>query len=208
MKRFFPIILVSILLTACDQTLSESSVQTVVSEAIMTSSTTDGNSGDVDESSSQSDSYIEEIEDQLKEAQLSLTVQADTVIALEDELERIYLLLTPTSTEVPSITPSPTKGNTPTPKATETLSSGLLYNQKFVISQGSAPLFTSTSKNKNGAPIMIKTSPVKKLQPGEKVIVDWHQIVGDGGVKFYLVQGPKFYGVYVRVSDVYDYLSQ
>jgi len=207
MKKIFPVILVPILLCACDQTLSESSLQTVVSEAIMTSSASE-NTDDMGENLGPPESNVEEIENQFREANLTLTGQAEVIIALNDELDRIYLLLTPTETEVPSITPSPTRGNTATPEPTETLSSGLLYNQKFVISQGSAPLFTFTNKNKKGAPIMMKTDPVKKLLPGEKIIVDWHQIIGDGGEKYYQIQGTKFFGFYVRVSDVYDYLSQ
>ena len=207
MKKFFAIVLVPLLLGACDQSLSDTSLQTVVSEAILTSSA-GGNTDNLDENVGQSDSNVEEINDQLKGVKLALTSQAEVIIALEDELERVYLLLTPTETDVPSITPSPTRGNTSTPEPTETISSGLLYNQKFVISQGSAPLFTFTSKNKKGAPIMMKTNPVKKLLPGEKIIVDWHQILGDGGDMYYQIQGTKFFGFYVRVSDVYDYLSQ
>lgn len=197
-------ILTVIVLAACSPQISDSTVQTVVSEVIMTSSS-GGESDTQDESINQAQSELVELKSQLQVANISMTEQANTIIKLEDELEGVYLLLTPTNTEVPTITPSPTLGFTSTPQPTATESSGLLYNQKYVITNSSAPIFTFTTKNKNGAPIMTKTDPVRQIKTGEKLIVDWHIVTGDGGVKFYQIQSSNYFGYYVRVSDVYDY---
>ena len=196
-------ILIVLILTACDQQISESSVQTVVSEAIMTSS--EGESGIQDESINQIQSELVEIKSQLQVANISLTEQADTITNLEDELEEVYLLLTPTNTEVPTITPSPTPGFTSTPQPSATESSGLLDNQKYVLVNSKIPLYTFTSRNKNGAPIMFKTDPVRQIISGEILIIDLNVVIADGGGKFYQIQSLNYFGYYVRVSDVSDY---
>jgi hypothetical protein len=195
------IITATIFLTACKTALSDSALQTAVSEAIMTSSADQ----DEEETVTNSEQELEDVKSQLNDAHMKLTEQAGKVADLQQELENIYPLLTPSSTPVPTDTPPPTVGPTITPEPTATEKGGLLYNQKYVVTKGGIPLYTFTDRNKAGAPIMVKTDPIKKINAGERIIVDWHIVIGDGGIQFYLVQQPGYSGLYVMVSDVTDY---
>ena len=205
-KLISMVVMIPLFLMSCSQTLSDDSVQTVVSEAIMTSSSIKASEAEKS-GTDQPESNQNELNDQLQAANLALTEQAAAIAALGEELEQVYLLLTPTETDVPTITPSPTVGFTATPEPTATVSSGLLYNQKYVITNTEAPLLHFNTRNNAGAPIMEKDDPVRKIKSGEKIIVDWRAIIGDGGGSYYLVQSDYYFGYYVRVSDVNDYLG-
>jgi len=203
MNKVLPIIIltISFFLSSCKATLSDTALQTAVSEAIMTSS-----AGKVEQNAEmRTNSELEEARDLLKEARMELTNQAEKVIELQLELNRVYPLLTPTITIAPTDTPIPTSGPTNTPVPTATEIGGLLYNQKYVVSIGGIPVYTFTDRNKNGVPIMEKTDPIKKFQADVKFIVDWHIIIGDGGIQFYRIEGPQYAGFYVRVDDVSNY---
>jgi hypothetical protein len=203
MKKFIPIIIISItfITSSCKAALSDTALQTAVSEAIRTSS-----AGQTDQNSEvQVNNELEEARDSLKDAQMELTDQAQLINELQLELDQIYPLLTPTITDVPTETPIPTLGSTKTPEPTATAEGGLPYNQKYVIASGEIPVYTFSERNKNGVPIMQKTDPVKKFKGGQKIIVDWHILLGDGGINFYLVEGPQFAGFYIKVDDVSDY---
>jgi hypothetical protein len=203
MKKVLTIIILSIsfVLSSCKATLSDSALQTAVSEAIMTSSASQNDQ----DTEMQSNDELEEARAMLNEAQMKLTDQAEKVIELQIELDRVYPLLTPTITIIPTDTPIPTSGPTNTPVPTATEIGGLLYNQKYVVSIGGIPVYTFTERNKNGVPIMEKTDPIKKFQAGVKFIVDWHLIIADGGINFYRIEGPQYAGFYVRVDDVSNY---
>lgn len=205
MKKYLIVTLFAaiLFLSACKSTLSDSALQTAVSEAIMTSSA-DQEEQVID---TRSEEELEIAKSQLSEAQLKLTEQAARIVELEQELESIYPLLTPSATPVPTDTPPPTVGPTVTPEPTATEEGGLLYNQKYVVTKGGIPLYTFTDRNKAGAPIMVKTDPIKKVNAGEKIIVDWHVIFADGGLQFYLVQDARFAGFYVLLDDVTDYVG-
>jgi len=200
---------VSLLISGCKATLSETALQTAVSEAIMTSSrdTAGEESLDIKDKSVEDNASQTELDDtkaQLSDAQVQLTAQAAKVIELQVELERVYSLLTPTNTpEPPPITNTPQPTSTPEPTATN--QGGLLYNQKYVIAPEGVPVYTYEDENEAGYPIMFKVNPVKKFSAGEKIIVSIYPIRGDGGIYYYLVVGPSLGGYYIPVGDVQDY---
>jgi len=203
-------ILILVILSACRTSLSETALQTAVSEAIMTSSADNPIETEItDEISSPIENMVpkeefDNLQSSLDEARIELTLQAETINELQEELERVFLLLTPIITaELP--TPTGTPATTITPSPTETQAGGLLYNQKYVIATGSAPVYTYDKENDAGFPIMYKTDPIRKFDSGSKIIVNRYPIRADGGLYFYLVIGPQHGGYYILVSNVQDY---
>ena len=199
-----------IIFSACGASLSETALQTAVSEAIMTSSAEDSIQLDstddvisiVEDMVSKEE--MENIQSLLESARIDLTQQAETINILQAELEQIYPLLTPTITiELPTPTGTAEIAATPTPSATQT--GGLLFNQKYVITTNSIPVYTYDDENDAGFPIMYKTEPIRKFDAGDKIIVNIYPVRADGGLYFYLVIGPQHGGYYILVNDVQDY---
>lgn len=202
--------LICTILFACNTSLSETALQTAVSEAIMTSSAdnpieteiTDGILTPMENMVPKEE--LDNLQLLLEEAQIELTQQAEAINELQTELQGVYLLLTPTNTTEPStITETPQSTSTPFP--TETQAGGLLYNQKYVITTGSTPVYTYQKENDSGFPIMYKTDPIRKFDSGAKIIVNRYPVRADGGLYFYLVIGPQHGGYYILVDNVQDY---
>ena len=198
--------------SACRGSLSETALQTAVSEAIMTSSADDSIQIDgTDEALTTMENLVrredmENIQSLLEEARIELTQQAETINNLQAELDQIYPLLTPTITIEPP-TPTGTSEITATPTPSATQSGGLLFNQKYVITTNSIPVYTYNKENDAGYPIMYKTEPLRKFDPGDKIIVNIYPVRADGGLNFYLVIGPEHGGYYILVNDVQDYIG-
>jgi hypothetical protein len=210
-KTFVILLLLSILvLSACTATISESAMETAVSQVILTSAATspaqdepEAGSGD-QQPAGPSNEELEAAQSALEQANLQLTEQAAQIEALEAELDALYPLLTPTVTSTPFDTPTPLPTATATPRPTATVFT-LPYYQKYVTPIDSAPLFTYDKKNDAGFPIMFKTSPVQKIPNGEVVIVDVNRVRADGGGYYYLIVGPKYTNYYVLITDVKEY---
>jgi hypothetical protein len=202
---FILILALTILATACDATISESAMETAVSQVILTSSSSEASEPTEEQTESQSaapsSQELEEANTQLNAAQTKLTEQADEISALKAELEQVYPLLTPTITPTPFNTPTPANTATPTPRPTVTVFT-LPYYQKYVTPIDNAALYYYKHENDAGFPLMLKTEPIKKFALGEEFIVDTNRIRSDGGGYFYLVVGPKNAGFYVRIEDV------
>lgn len=213
MKNYMLIIIIittTMLFSACGTSLSETALQTAVSEAIMTSSAIEPERTEVPrEEGSETNNVVSKedfnnVETMLEEAHIELTLQAEKISELQAELEQLYPLLTPTTTtEPPSPTTTPQFTSTPQPTATKT--GDLLYNQKYVVAIGSIPVYTYEKENNAGFPIMQKTDPILKFGSGDKIIVNIYPIRADGGLSFYLIVGPQHGGYYVLVDDVKDY---
>jgi hypothetical protein len=198
-----------ILSTACAGNLSDSAMQTAVSQAIMTSSaeqaSEDTKNQTNQETDAQTSAELEQAKTELNDAQAKLTEQAGVVAELQGELDRLYPLLTPTNTTEPAETPTPTNTATVQPSPTATQNNGLLYNQKYVVTTVGAALYTYTEKNESGYPIMVKTDPVVKFGVGVVIVVERYLVRADGGLNFYLVFGPTNSGLYILASEVSDY---
>jgi len=210
MKKAFilTLLLVSILLSACQASISEAAMETAVSQVILTSVANDAvaesDSETVSEADTASMEELDAAKSQLSEAQSKLTEQAAGMEELQAELDQVYLLLTPTITPTPMDTPTqlPTLTATPRPAPTQ---SGLPSTQKYVRVIDKAPLFYFKDENDSGYPIMIKTSPIQKFDAGEIFIVETGRYRADGGGLFYKVVGPRNAGYFVRSIDVEDY---
>lgn len=203
------VIFTAILLSACNASLSETALQTAVSEAIMTSSAVEETSSDTTVAEQPAANMVskedfDNVSSSLAQAQVELTAQAEKINELQAELEQIYPLLTPTNTTEPP-PPTNTPQATATPSPTDTPEGGLLFNQKYVVAVGSVPLYTYEKENDAGFPIMQKTDPILKFEAGAKIIVNIYPVRADGGSSFYLVIGPQHGGYYVLVDDVQDY---
>jgi len=202
-KYLIVFIFTVLLLSACTVALQESAVQTAVSEVIATSSAAgaqnEGQSNPQVEGNiaGPSQAELDEVQQQLTEAQIQLTSQAGLVAALQAELQSAQLSLTPQPTNTPTITPTPTASATPTAIITP-------GDQKAVVAVRNAPLWTFKDKNDAGKPIMYKPEPVTRYEPGEEFVVKTGVISADGGGRFYLVVGPKGAGYYVSVDHVSD----
>ena len=204
-------LLLSLLMTACDATISESAMETAVSQVILTSSASDTTTNSDEETEVQQEVQTsgdkEELRDAkaaLSEAELKLTDQAAQIEDLQAELEGIYPLLTPSITPTPYNTPTPAALATATVRPTATVFT-LPYYHKYVTPINNAPLFSYKDKNDSGFPIMLKKEPIIKFVNGDVFVVDINRIRADGGGYFYLVIGPKNAGYYVQFDDVQDY---
>jgi hypothetical protein len=209
-KILFPLTLLALIFsTACSGKLSDTAVQTAVSQAIMTSSAEEASLGTTIQDNqgidAQTKAELEQVKTELSDAQVKLTEQANKVAELQDELDHLYPLLTPTNTIEPLETPTPTNTATVQPSLTPTQNNGLLYNQKYVVTTVGAALYTYTEKNKSGFPIMVKTDPVVKFGVGEVIVVERYLVRADGSLNFYLVIGPTNSGLYILASEVSDY---
>ncbi len=212
MKRIFVTLLIlsTISLAACKATISESAMETAVSQVILTSSAANevpdsGDSAPVEQQpAGPSSEELEAAQAALDQANIQLTEQAGQIDELQAELDALYLQLTPSITPTPADTPTPTITSSPTPRPTATEFT-LPYYQKYVTPINTAPLYTSKEKNDAGYPIIIKTSPVQKIQYGEVVIVDVNRVRADGGALYYLIVGPKYTNYFVSIDDVQDY---
>ena len=199
------ILLAALLLSACKATISESAMETAVSQVILTSSSEESPG----ESEPQPESEIvatlnvqlEGLNAQLNNANIMGTEQAAKIEALQAELDGVYVLLTPTITPTPQDTPTPTITPSPTliPSYTE---SALPWYHKYVEAVGTAPLYYYEDENQPGYPMMLKTSPIVKFSAGEEFIVNVNRIRADGGAYYYLIVGPKHEGYYVAIGDV------
>ena len=201
----FMILLTPILLSACKETISESAMQTAVSQVILTSSSEESIEDSVlqpePEAVGTSNLELEEANAQIYDANLRLTDQAAEIEVLQSELDRVYNLLTPTITPTPQDTNTPTITSSPTPLPSET-EFVLPWYHKYVEASIAAPLFYFEDENDAGYPMMLKTSPVKKFSAGEEFIVNVNRVRADGGAYFYLIVGPKHEGLYIRIEDV------
>jgi hypothetical protein len=214
LSRLGMIFVFATLLSACGTSLSETALQTAVSEAIMTSSA-GGESdqgqiagGDPAENTVLKSDF-DQVEAVLKEAQIELTQQASKINELQTVLDALYPLLTPSNTtEPPTPTNTPQSTATLSPSATPTISGGLLFNQKYVVAVGNIPIYTYTKENDAGYPIMKKVEPIQKFGDGQKIIVNLYPVRADGGLNFYLVIGPQHGGFYINVDNVKDYTGQ
>jgi hypothetical protein len=209
--RLIIILIGGILLSSCNTPLSETALQTAVSQAIMTSSAEEATDSEASTSLDGAENMVpkkdyDEVETRLSEAQLELTIQAQRITDLQAELDQLYPLLTPTITTEP---PTPTLTNTPQKTATlnptATQEGGLLFNQKYVVAVGNTPVYTFDQENDAGYPIMQKVEPIKKFDAGARIIVSIYPVRADGGQYFYLVIGPQHGGFYIRVDEVQDY---
>jgi hypothetical protein len=203
-KNFLISISAAFYLIACQATLSETALQTAVSEAIMTSSAPE-NEVAVTAMDTELQTEFDNAKAQLRDAHLQLTDQAENILALQEELDQVYPLLTPSNTPpLPTATNTPLATATFIPSPTSTQTDGLLFNQKYVVAISGTPVFTYEDENDTGYPIMTKVKPVKRFESGEKFIVNIYPIRADGGGSFYEVIGPKLSGYFVRVEDVQD----
>ncbi len=199
------IMFVAFLLTACQETISESVMETAVSQVILTSASEDTTTDTETESTSEEltikNEQIEELNTHLENANLQLTDQAVEIDALKSELEGVYILLTPTMTPTPQDTPTPTitPSPTPPPPPTEVV---IPWYHKYVTAKRDAPIYYFEDKNAAGHPIMLKTSPVVKISSGTEFLVDINRVRADGGAYYYLIVGPKHEGYYVSIDDV------
>ena len=202
--------IICMILSACNTSLSETALQTAVSEAIMTSSADNPIETEITDvimtpmENMVPKEELDNLQFLLEEAQIELTQQAEAINELQTELEGVYILLTPTNTTEPS-TITETPQSTITPFPTETQTGGLLYNQKYVITTGSTPVYTYEKENDAGFPIMYKTDPIRKFDSGVKIIVNRYPVRADGGLYYYLVVGPQHGGYYILVDNVQDY---
>ena len=204
------LLLSTLLLSACKATITESAMETAVSQVILPSAAANppADSGDSAPADQQpagpSSQELEAAQASLDQANVQLTEQASQVDSLQAELDALYLLLTPTITSTPFDTPTPLPTGTATPRPTATVFT-LPYYQKYVTPVSTAPLYNFKDKNDAGYPIMLKTSPVQKIPNGEVIIVDVNRVRADGGALYYLIVGPKYTDYYVFFEDVQDY---
>jgi hypothetical protein len=199
------ILLIAVTLAACNTTISDSVMQTAVSQVILTSSSEESTTDEITTSDTEAtdilDEQLNELNTQLDNANLRLTDQAAEIDALNAELEGVYILLTPTITPTPQDTATPTITPSPTPLPPPT-EEALPWYHKTVVANKDTPLYYYEDENDAGYPIMIKTSPVIKFSKGDEFIVDVNRIRADGGANYFLVIGPKHNGYYVNINDV------
>jgi len=197
---------IAFVLTACSTTVSDTALETAVSQAIMTSAALEAKTRVTEQAlqPNPADSVNQKAQEDLAAAQLQLTEQAARVAGMQAELDRLSLLLTPSDTPTPTESPIPTITNTPTITPTPG-EPGLPSDQKYVKAGAKTPIYTFKEKNDAGKPIMVKVAPVQRFEPNEVFIVERALILADGGSTFYQIVGPKYSGYYVSVNDVTDY---
>ncbi|MFC1936600.1 hypothetical protein ACFLYP_02910 [Chloroflexota bacterium] len=188
-KIVLALLILVVISTACTGTATEEQMQTAIAVALQTSA-----ASDLQQEESASSEELARIEAELEAAIAALTQQAEEISELE-----IQLL---TEQAPPTITPTLTPTLTPNPRPTPTW--GLPENQKQVVATGKTPLYHFTKKNDQGYPIMVKTSPVIRIEDGEWFLIYTKPIRADGGSTFYEIAGPVHKGYYVQVGTFRD----
>jgi hypothetical protein len=175
-KLILVIPLATLVFAACSGAVSDSQMQTAISEVVMTSQA--------------------ESPGELATANAAMTQQAVQIATMQQELEFMKTSPTPTITITPwatatiTLTPTPRWGNLPS-------------NQRVVAAKGNAPWYRLKGENAAGYPIFVKTNPVQRFNDGQIFWIYKRQYKADGGGYFYKISGPSVgKGYYVRVVDV------